>query len=88
MASILWNQKRPEACDLQEVCGPQFGSGGSLAPRVLGLQVLQTHGATDPCSPIAALGKSGSVAIAHVLLAMWGAVIVALMSGSVVAPPG
>jgi putative transport protein len=32
-------------------------------------------------SPIAVLGYSGSVAIAHVLLPMWGAVIVALMSG-------
>ena len=39
-------------------------------------------------SPIAVLGYSGSVAIAHVLLPMWGAVIVALMSGNVVAPPG
>jgi putative transport protein len=32
-------------------------------------------------SPIAVLGYSGSVAIAHVLLPMWGAVIVALVSG-------
>ncbi len=32
-------------------------------------------------SPIAVLGYSGSVAIAHVLLPMWGAVIVALTSG-------
>ena len=39
-------------------------------------------------SPIAVLGYSGSVAIAHVLLPMWGAVMVALMSGHVVAPPG
>ena len=39
-------------------------------------------------SPIAVLGYSGSVAIAHVLLPMWGAVMVALMSGNVVAPPG
>ena len=39
-------------------------------------------------SPIAVLGYSGSVAIAHVLLPMWGAVIVALMSGNVVVPPG
>ena len=39
-------------------------------------------------SPIAVLGYSGAVAIAHVLLPMWGAVIVALMSGNVVAPPG
>jgi putative transport protein len=31
-------------------------------------------------SPIAVLGYSGSVAIAHVLLPMWGAVIVALMA--------
>jgi putative transport protein len=39
-------------------------------------------------SPIAVLGYSGAVAIAHVLLPMWGAVIVALMSGNVGAPPG
>jgi putative transport protein len=39
-------------------------------------------------SPIAVLGYSGAVAIAHVLLPMWGAVIVALMSGNVSAPPG
>ena len=39
-------------------------------------------------SPIAVLGYSGAVAIAHVLLPMWGAVIVALMSGNVVVPPG
>ena len=39
-------------------------------------------------SAIAVLGYSGSVAIAHVLLPMWGAVIVALMSGNVVAQPG
>ena len=31
-------------------------------------------------SAIAVLGYSGSVAIAHVLIPMWGAVIVALMS--------
>jgi putative transport protein len=39
-------------------------------------------------SPIAVLGYSGSVAIAHVLLPMWGAVIVALTSGWVAAAPG
>ena len=39
-------------------------------------------------SAIAVLGYSGAVAIAHVLLPMWGAVIVALMSGNVVVPPG
>src|SRR4029077_14454443 len=39
-------------------------------------------------SPIAVLGYTGSVAIAHVLLPMWGSVIVALTSGSVGAPPG
>jgi putative transport protein len=33
-------------------------------------------------SPIAVLGYSGSVAIAHVLLPMWGSVIVALIGGS------
>jgi len=38
-------------------------------------------------SPIAVLGYSGAVAIAHVLLPMWGAVIVALMSGNVAGPP-
>jgi putative transport protein len=39
-------------------------------------------------SPIAVLGYSGSVAIAHVLLPMWGSVIVALTSHGVAAPPG
>jgi putative transport protein len=39
-------------------------------------------------SPIAVLGYSGSVAIAHVLLPMWGSVIVMMMSGGVAAPPG
>jgi putative transport protein len=38
-------------------------------------------------SPIAVLGYSGSVAIAHVLLPMWGSVIVWLTAGNVV-PPG
>ena len=38
-------------------------------------------------SPIAVLGYSGAVAIAHVLLPMWGGVIVALMSGNVAGPP-
>jgi putative transport protein len=32
-------------------------------------------------SPIAVLGYSGSVAIAHVLLPMWGSVIVSLVAG-------
>jgi putative transport protein len=39
-------------------------------------------------SPIAVLGYSGSVAIAHVLLPMWGSVIVMMMSGGAAAPPG
>jgi putative transport protein len=39
-------------------------------------------------SSIAVLGYSGSVAIAHVLLPMWGSVIVALMAGGSAAPPG
>jgi len=39
-------------------------------------------------SPIAVLGYSGAVAIAHVLLPMWGSVIVALMSGQATAPAG
>jgi putative transport protein len=39
-------------------------------------------------SSIAVLGYSGSVAIAHVLLPMWGSVIVMLTSGGVAAPPG
>ena len=37
-------------------------------------------------SGVAVLGYSGSVAIAHVLLPMWGAVIVHLVAGT--APPG
>jgi putative transport protein len=38
-------------------------------------------------SPIAVLGYSGSVAIAHVLLPIWGAVIVALIGAGGGAPP-
>ncbi len=39
-------------------------------------------------SSIAVLGYSGSVAIAHVLLPMWGSVIVMLVAGGSTPPPG
>ena len=38
-------------------------------------------------SPIAVLGYSGSVAIAHVLLPMWGSLIVWLIAGGSPASP-